>query len=94
MPRFDGTGPRGEGPFTGRGEGYCVVRLPDQVGENPSGYGARENLPDGRRLGGGLPTPMPPVYGHYGTRVAPGIVVRRFARGGRAWRGGHRGHRP
>ncbi len=30
MPGFDGTGPRGEGPFTGRGEGYCVMRLPKQ----------------------------------------------------------------
>ena len=26
MPRYDGTGPRGEGPFTGRGEGYCAIR--------------------------------------------------------------------
>jgi len=30
MPRFDGTGPRGEGPFSGRGEGYCAVRIPDE----------------------------------------------------------------
>jgi len=25
MPRFDGTGPNGEGPMTGRGRGYCVL---------------------------------------------------------------------
>jgi hypothetical protein len=24
MPRGDGTGPLGQGPFTGRGEGYCA----------------------------------------------------------------------
>jgi len=24
MPRGDGTGPRGEGPITGRGMGYCA----------------------------------------------------------------------
>jgi hypothetical protein len=30
MPRFDGTGPRGLGPLSGRGEGYCVVRLPEE----------------------------------------------------------------
>lgn len=24
MPGFDGTGPRGQGPFTGGGKGYCV----------------------------------------------------------------------
>ena len=27
MPGFDGTGPRGEGPMTGGGRGYCVVDL-------------------------------------------------------------------
>ena len=27
MPRFDGTGPRGMGPMTGGGRGYCVVPL-------------------------------------------------------------------
>jgi len=29
MPGFNGTGPRGMGPMTGRGMGYCVVRLPE-----------------------------------------------------------------
>jgi Family of unknown function (DUF5320) len=27
MPGFDGTGPRGMGPMTGRGMGYCDVPL-------------------------------------------------------------------
>ena len=27
MPTFDGTGPMGNGPFTGKGMGYCVVEL-------------------------------------------------------------------
>jgi hypothetical protein len=27
MPRFDGTGPMGQGPMTGRGMGYCAVPL-------------------------------------------------------------------
>ena len=27
MPGFDGTGPAGRGPMTGRGRGFCVVRL-------------------------------------------------------------------
>jgi len=25
MPGFDGTGPRGQGPMTGGGRGYCVM---------------------------------------------------------------------
>jgi len=31
MPGFDGTGPNGQGPMTGRGEGYCAIPL-DQSG--------------------------------------------------------------
>ena len=34
MPRFDGTGPRGMGPLTGRGMGFCAV----PVSETPTGY--------------------------------------------------------
>ncbi len=30
MPGFDGTGPAGRGPFTGRGIGFCVVQLDDE----------------------------------------------------------------
>jgi hypothetical protein len=33
MPGFDGTGPRGMGPMTGRGRGYCVIPLSTQVEE-------------------------------------------------------------
>lgn len=27
MPGFDGTGPRGAGPLTGAGRGYCIGQL-------------------------------------------------------------------
>jgi hypothetical protein len=27
MPGLDGTGPRGNGPMTGGGEGFCIVAL-------------------------------------------------------------------
>ncbi len=40
MPGFDGTGPRGQGPMTGGGRGYCAI--PGSV--NPAlarGYSAR-----------------------------------------------------
>ena len=39
MPAFDGTGPRGLGPMTGRGEGYCAVAFPSPgTGRAPYGY--------------------------------------------------------
>ena len=27
MPGFDGTGPLGQGPMTGRGDGFCVLTI-------------------------------------------------------------------
>ncbi len=45
MPGFDGTGPRGEGPFSGRGEGYCAVKLPDAPGELAVGYAGQQGRP-------------------------------------------------
>ena len=44
MPGFDGTGPRGQGPLTGRGEGYCAVRIPD-FGQVPYGYAGLQGTP-------------------------------------------------
>jgi hypothetical protein len=44
MPGFDGTGPRGEGPMTGRGEGYCAVVLPER-GRAPYGYAGLQGMP-------------------------------------------------
>jgi hypothetical protein len=29
MPGYDGTGPRGRGPMTGKGDGYCVLEIPE-----------------------------------------------------------------
>jgi hypothetical protein len=46
MPAFDGTGPKGQGPLTGRGGGYCAIRLPTpRSGRVPSGYAGRAQLP-------------------------------------------------
>jgi hypothetical protein len=39
MPGFDGTGPAGMGPMTGRGRGYCVVPLNSTKGTSIGGYG-------------------------------------------------------
>jgi hypothetical protein len=41
MPGFDGTGPMGMGPFTGRGMGYCAV----PVGQLAPGRGAYAAAP-------------------------------------------------
>ena len=46
MPRFDGTGPQSQGPMTGRGEGYCAIKLPEP-GEVPQGYAGWQGMPLG-----------------------------------------------
>jgi hypothetical protein len=49
MPRFDGTGPQGSGPLTGRGDGYCAVKTSPEG--RPSGLAGIEQRPFGGFLG-------------------------------------------
>ncbi|MEI6157948.1 MAG: DUF5320 domain-containing protein [Atribacterota bacterium] len=78
MPRFDGTGPLGQGPMTGGGRGYCVVCLDPYaskpwIGWTPRLYGGggrgRRNwyyatgLPGWARAQYGYP-PFPPAWGN------------------------------
>ena len=48
MPRGNGTGPLGKGPMTGRGMGYCVVKLPEDGG-TPHGFAGAAGRPVGTR---------------------------------------------
>jgi len=46
VPGFDGTGPRGQGPMTGRGEGYCALVLPSPEEKSaPYGYAGLQGAP-------------------------------------------------
>ena len=46
MPAFDGTGPLGLGPMTGRGEGYCALVLPSPgAAATPYGYAGLQGRP-------------------------------------------------
>jgi hypothetical protein len=58
MPRFDGTGPQSQGPMTGRGEGYCAIRLPEP-GATAQGYAGMQGRPV--RLGARLNRWLGPV---------------------------------
>ena len=46
MPGFDGTGPLGQGPMTGRGQGFCVLTSPE---ENPGQVKGFAGI-DGKRV--------------------------------------------
>ena len=45
MPGFDGTGPRGKGPMTGKAQGYCLLKIPDDAGEAKSGFAGLAGKP-------------------------------------------------
>ena len=45
MPRFDGTGPRGSGPITGGGRGYCVLKVPSTPNEPMTGLAGLPGRP-------------------------------------------------
>ena len=45
MPGFDGTGPRGQGPMSGQGRGFCMMYIPDDPGQDRSGYAGRNGQP-------------------------------------------------
>jgi len=38
MPHGDGTGPTGHGPLTGRGGGFCILRIRGGDGGTISGF--------------------------------------------------------
>ena len=89
MPRFDGTGPQGQGPMTGRGEGYCAVKTPDS-GEASYGYAGVQGTP----VRSGAPVTRPVFGARLAHWLRPALRLGRgFGRGrGRGGRGG-RGRR-
>ena len=45
MPGHDGTGPRGQGPMTGKGLGFCMMKIPSAPGEPFMGCAGRAGGP-------------------------------------------------
>jgi hypothetical protein len=72
MPGFDGTGPRGLGPITGGGRGFCVVPLSPssptytEKGDYPPTYGVPGSTPS---YGAGSTNPAAVPFASQMTRV-------------------------
>lgn len=47
MPGYDGQGPRGQGPMTGGGMGYCMLKLPGASDEPLTGFAGLAGHPLG-----------------------------------------------
>jgi hypothetical protein len=80
MPGFDGTGPRGMGPMTGGGRGFCAMPMGSY---SPYGYGMGSfpySPPFGPYYAGAY---TPPVFGHPFYRPIFGV-----GRGGIPYGGG------
>lgn len=67
MPRFDGTGPRGEGPMTGGARGYCN---PAFTGSVPA-YGLARGFRRGSGSGYGLRRGYGRGFGRQGAYYPP-----------------------
>jgi hypothetical protein len=48
MPGFDGTGPLGKGPMTGRGIGFCVLTSSEENPDQVKGFAGLQNVPVGQ----------------------------------------------
>jgi len=82
MPGFDGTGPRGFGPMTGRGRGFCIVPLsptpPTNMGTGCySLYGVPQDIPY-TAVGSTTPGDMP--FAHPMTREQERDFLKNRAR--------------
>jgi hypothetical protein len=45
MPGFDGTGPLGQGPMTGRGQGFCVLKVSEKNPGETTGFKGLRGVP-------------------------------------------------
>jgi hypothetical protein len=48
MPGFDGTGPLGQGPMTGRGLGFCVLTTSEEKPGQVRGFAGLQSVPVGQ----------------------------------------------
>ena len=45
MPGFDGTGPSDQGPMTGRGQGYCALKVSEENPGEAKGFAGLQSVP-------------------------------------------------
>ncbi len=50
MPGFDGTGPLGQGPMTGRGQGFCVLASSEENPYEVKGFAGLQSVPIGQKV--------------------------------------------
>lgn len=51
MPGFDGTGPLGQGPMTGQGQGFCVLTVSEENPKKIRGFAGLQGAPVNHKVG-------------------------------------------
>ena len=80
MPGFDGTGPQGRGPMTGKGMGFCVLKEPKDKPGQVEGFVGIQSTSVSQYGYGPFYTAARPMYG---IGFGRGCGCGRGLRGGR-----------
>ena len=51
MPGFDGTGPLGQGPMTGRARGFCALTVSEEYPGEVKGFAGLQSVPVSHKVG-------------------------------------------
>ncbi|MFA6424624.1 MAG: DUF5320 domain-containing protein [Phycisphaerae bacterium] len=80
MPGFDGTGPQGKGPMTGKGMGFCILKESKDKPSQIEGFVGVQGMPVNRYDYGQFYAPAGFIYGR---GFDSGLGCGRRFRGGR-----------
>jgi len=71
MPGFDGTGPFGQGPMTGRGRGFCVLTSSKENPGQVKGFAGLQSVPIGQKVKNFENTGKEVINMPFGDRTGP-----------------------
>jgi len=71
MPGFDGTGPLGQGPMTGRGQGFCILTNSRENPGQVKGLAGLQGRPIGQEIGNFENTKKEVINVPFGDRTGP-----------------------
>jgi len=71
MPGFDGTGPLGQGPMTGRGQGFCILTTSEKNPGRVEGVAGLKGVPVGQKIKNFESTGKEVIYMPLGDRTGP-----------------------
>jgi hypothetical protein len=71
MPGYDGTGPSGQGPFTGQGRGFCVLTTSEENPDQVKGVVGLQSVPISQKVKNFENTGKEVINMSFGDRTGP-----------------------